>query len=192
MSLSNNDRKTLLQVARQAIQAGLQSGGRKHLTIDANDFSTPLQQIRATFVTLEIDGALRGCIGTLEAHQPLICDVAHNAHSAAFSDPRFPPLSEAEFPKLDIHISILSPAESMQFSSQEDLLSQLRPGIDGLILQDGIYRGTFLPSVWESLPEAQQFLTHLKLKAGLPQNHWSDTVKVYRYTSEYFGDEDVA
>jgi AmmeMemoRadiSam system protein A len=192
MSLNNKDRQTLLHVAKQAIEFGLQTGGRGKLSVDPNDFAETLQQHRATFVTLETDGELRGCIGTLEAHQPLVCDVAHNAHAAAFSDPRFFPLSEKEFPRLDIHISILSPAQPMQFHSEDDLITQLQPGVDGLILQDGINKGTFLPSVWESLPDAKQFLAHLKRKAGLPVDYWSDSLQVYRYTTESFGVQDLA
>lgn len=191
MSLNNEDRQTLLRVAKQAIEYGLQTGGRKRLSMEPNEFSQTLQENRATFVTLEMDGELRGCIGTLEAHQPLVCDVAYNAHAAAFSDPRFYPLSEKEYPRLDIHISILSPAEPMQFASENDLLAQLQPGIDGLILQDGINKGTFLPSVWESLPDAKQFFAHLKRKAGLPMDYWSDSLQVYRYTTESFGEKDV-
>ncbi len=192
MSLSNKDRQTLLHVAKQAIEVGLQNGGRKKLSVNPEDFDETLQQNRATFVTLEIDGELRGCIGTLEAHQPLVCDVAHNAHLAAFSDPRFFPVSEKEYPRLDIHISILSPAKPMQFDSEDDLIAQLQPGIDGLILQDGINKGTFLPSVWESLTDARQFLAHLKRKAGLPVDYWSDSLQVYRYTTESFGEQDLA
>jgi AmmeMemoRadiSam system protein A len=113
-----------------------------------------------------------------------MADVAENAYAAAFRDPRFAPLTRPELDALDLSISILTPAESMTFESQEDLLGQLRPGIDGLILQDGDRRGTFLPSVWESLPEAGRFLAHLKLKAGLPEDHWSDSVQVWRYETE--------
>jgi AmmeMemoRadiSam system protein A len=192
MSLSNQDRLTLLRVAKQAIEYGLQTSGRKRLAIEPSDFDETLQQQRATFVTLELDGELRGCIGTLEAHQALVCDVAYHAHAAAFSDPRFVPLSENEFPRLDIHISILSPAEPMQFSSEENLIAQLQPNVDGLILQDGIYKGTFLPSVWEQLPDAKQFFAHLKRKAGLPMDYWSDSLQVHRYTTESFGEKDVA
>jgi AmmeMemoRadiSam system protein A len=192
MSLSNKNRQTLVRVAKQAIELGLQTDGRRRLSVDPNDFDETLQQHRATFVTLEIDGELRGCIGTLEAHQPLVCDVAFNAHAAAFSDPRFLPLTEKEYPRLDIHISILSPAQPMKFHSEDNLITQLQPGIDGLILQDGINKGTFLPSVWESLPDARQFFAHLKRKAGLPMDYWSDSLQVYRYTTESFGVQDVA
>lgn len=122
----------------------------------------------------------------LEACRPLAEDVAANAAAAAFADPRFPPLTKNEFEKLEIHISVLSPPEELSFSSEEDVLNQIRPGIDGLILQDGFYRGTFLPSVWEELPEKKDFWMHLKLKAGLPVTYWSDTVRVFRYTTEYF------
>ena len=144
-----------------------------------------LKEERATFVTLTIHGNLRGCIGMLEACRPLAEDVAENAVSAAFHDPRFPPLSEDEFEQLEIHISILSPPEEMIFSSEDDLLEQIRPGTDGLILQEGFQRGTFLPSVWEELPETEIFFEHLKMKAGLPAGYWSDTLRVFRYTTEY-------
>ena len=189
MSLSNDDQKTLLQVAKQSIEFGLQSAGRQRLEINANDYEEKLRLERASFVTLNMHGNLRGCIGSLEAHQALVLDVCHNAHSAAFGDPRFAPLSPQEFKDLDIHISILTPAEPMNFSSQQDLIAQLQPGIDGLILQEGYHKGTFLPSVWESLPQPEQFLQHLKLKAGLPPNYWSDSVQMFRYTTESFGDE---
>jgi uncharacterized protein len=145
-----------------------------------------LMEKRATFVTLTIGGQLRGCIGMLEACRPLAEDVAANAVAAAFEDPRFEPLTEKEFTKLNIHISVLSPPEEMDFFSEEDVLSRIRPGIDGLILQDGYHRGTFLPSVWEELPQKELFWAHLKHKAGLPSGYWSDTIRVFRYTTEYF------
>lgn len=191
MSLSNEDRKTLLSVARLAIEYGLSSGGQQQLPIDLQQYNETLNQPRATFVTLEINKELRGCIGTLEARQSLVKDVARNAHAAAFSDPRFSPLTASEYENVEIHISILSPAQPMEFTSEEDLLRQLQPGIDGLILEDGFYRGTFLPSVWESLPEPEQFFTHLKRKAGLPVNYWSKSLQVQRYTTESFGDKDI-
>ncbi len=148
------------------------------------DLPDELQEKRATFVTLEIHGRLRGCIGRLEACRPLAEDVAANAVSAAFDDPRFPPLSKEEFEKLDLHISILSPPEEMQFESEADALAQIRPGIDGLILQEGGRRGTFLPSVWEQLPDRDTFWAHLKMKAGLPADYWSDSIRLFRYTAE--------
>lgn len=140
----------------------------------------------ATFVTLEKNGKLRGCIGSVIAHRPLIDDVAENATRAAFEDPRFPPLTldDIKAHRIDIHISILSPQTPMSFQSEADLLSQIRPQRDGLVLQDQGRRGVFLPSVWESLPDARAFLNHLKRKAGLPESHWSDTVQVWRYVTE--------
>jgi AmmeMemoRadiSam system protein A len=111
-------------------------------------------------------------------------DVADNAYAAAFRDPRFPTLTQDEYPMLQYHISVLNPPEPMTFTSEDDLLKQIRPNIDGLVLSDKGMRGTFLPSVWESLPTAEQFLSHLKQKAGLPADYWSDTVKVERYTVE--------
>ena len=124
----------------------------------------------------------------LEACRPLVEDVAENACAAAFDDPRFEPLSKEEFDELDIHISVLSPPEEMTFVSEKDLLERVRPGVDGLILQEGGRRGTFLPSVWEELPDKELFLMHLKMKAGLPNTYWSDSLRVFRYTAEYFPD----
>ena len=143
--------------------------------------------MRASFVTLHRQGELRGCIGHLEGVQPLVVDVAENAFAAAFRDPRFPPLAEPELAGLALHISVLTPATELEFESEQDLVAQLRPGIDGLILQEGAARGTFLPSVWESLPDPHQFLAQLKRKAGLPSDHWSERIRVFRYETEAFG-----
>ena len=181
MSLTN-EQQMLLKIAKDSIAHGLAHG--EALMVNAKDYPAELQDSRATFVTLEINGALRGCIGMLEAYQPLVVDVAKNAFLAAFRDPRFPPVSEEEYPSLEIHISILSPSEPMIFTSEDDLIRQLRPHEDGLIMQEDGLRGTFLPSVWDSLPEPRQFLQHLKLKTGLPKNYWSDTLKVRRYHCE--------
>ena len=174
----------MLQIARGAIIQTLERPHRK-LPLSGK-LPDELMQKRATFVTLTIGGRLRGCIGMLEACRPLAEDVAENARAAAFEDPRFPPLTLPELAKLEIHISILSPSEEMVFSSESDLLRQIRPGVDGLILQEGFRRGTFLPSVWAELPEKELFLTHLKLKAGLPADYWSDTLRVFRYTTDCF------
>ncbi len=142
-------------------------------------------------MTLETGGQLRGCIGALVARQPLVQDVAAHAFAAAFEDPRFPELREDEFPKLDIHISVLSPPEPLSFSSEAELLAQLRPGVDGLIIQFRHYRATFLPAVWEQLPDPYVFLAQLKQKAGLPLDFWSPELSAERYTAEYFGDADA-
>ena len=183
MHFTDSQQQQLLDTARASIQEGLECG--QPLAVNAypeSPFATP----GACFVTLKTGDQLRGCIGSLEAHRPLIIDVAENAYAAAFQDPRFAPLTRSELDNLNLSLSILTPAESMTFGSQEDLLGQLRPGIDGLILQAGARRGTFLPSVWESLPQADRFLSHLKLKAGLPEDYWSDGVQVWRYRTESF------
>ena len=179
MFLTNEEKNTLLQIAKQSIKHGLDTG--QLFNVEPLNYPEALQKLRATFVTLEIQNNLRGCIGTLVAYKPLVSDVAYHAYAAAFSDPRFPGLQKNEFPNLDIHISILSESEPIQFDSEEHLIQQLRPGIDGLILSDGSHKGTFLPSVWESLTEPGDFLYQLKRKAGLSPNHWSNTLKVERY-----------
>jgi len=185
--LCNTDRQALLNLARESIQFGLTHG--QPLAVKKQTYSTDLQQPRASFVTLHKHGELRGCIGSLEAHQALVNDIANNAFNAAFRDPRFPPLQANEFEQLHIHIEILTPPEPIQFNSEQDLLKQLQPGEDGLILSEGTHRGTFLPTVWESLPQPEQLLFHLKNKAGLPGDYWSDNMKVQRYHTESFEDE---
>ncbi len=181
-SLNEAQQQQLLTVAKNSIQHGLTTG--KPLKVHLDDFPAELTALRATFVTLQKHGQLRGCIGMLTAVRPLVEDIAENAFSAAFRDPRFPELVVSELNELDIHISILTPSEPINFSSEQDLLSQLQPYVDGLILQEGHARGTFLPSVWEQLPEPKQFLRHLKQKAGLPPDYWSDSIKIYRYHTE--------
>lgn len=183
-TLSDEQRSTLLSVARQSIQHGLENG--QALKVRLEDFDPELQDMRAAFVTLNKNNQLRGCIGHLQAVQPLVTDVAENAYAAGFRDPRFPKLAHDELVLLDLHISVLSPAEPMVFTSEEHLLEQIRPGIDGLILRDGRYQGTFLPSVWESLPTVDMFWEQLKRKAGLPTTHWSESLTVARYTTESF------
>ena len=135
----------------------------------------------ATFVTLNKDGQLRGCIGSLEAHRSLDIDVRANAVAAAFRDPRFDPLQAAEWPQLEVEVSLLSAATPIEFDDEADALRQLRPGIDGVIFEYGSRRSTFLPQVWEALPKAREFMSQLKRKAGLPGDFWADDVKLYRY-----------
>lgn len=179
-------RATLLEVARTSIKQGLRQ--RQPWQAPVSEYPPALRAVRATFVTLEKAGELRGCIGTLQAYQPLVQDVAAHAFAAAFEDPRFPELETTELVKLCISISVLSPPTALHFASEEDLLAQLRPGEDGLILQFRHQRGTFLPSVWAQLSAPAMFLAQLKLKAGLPLNFWSPELRVERYTTEYFGD----
>lgn len=178
-------RKYLLDLARNSIRHGLETG--KPIPVDLNALPPKLTAERATFVTLREKGELRGCIGCLEPIGPLVADVAANAYSAAFRDPRFPPVTADEVDTLEIHIALLTPPEPMAFHSETDVIGQLEPGIDGLILEEGRLRGTFLPSVWEILPKPREFLRQLKLKAGLPEDYWSDTLKVFRYRAEGIG-----
>jgi len=145
-----------------------------------------LDEPRAVFVTLTLEGRLRGCIGSLEAHRALFEDLQANARAAAFKDPRFPPLSRAELDTVRIEISILSPPLPMRFTDQADALAQLRPGLDGVILEHGWHRATFLPQVWEQLPEPRQFIAQLKRKAGLVEDFWADDLKLSRYQIEKF------
>ena len=172
----------LLDLARASIRHGLQVG--RPLPVSLKGLAAELVVPRASFVTLLKDGRLRGCIGSLEAWRPLAVDVAENAFAAAFRDPRFPPLRSDEAEHLAIHLSLLTPAVAMIFSSEADLLAQLQPGVDGLILSAGPCRGTFLPSVWAELPTPQLFLTQLKRKAGLAADYWSPGVRIWRYTTE--------
>lgn len=176
--MNDQQRQQLQQTALQSIQHGLDQGlPLKPATDDAL-----LLAPGASFVTLQLQGALRGCIGSLQAHRSLIDDVAQNAFSAAFRDPRFAPVSARELPLLEIHISLLSDTTPMQFQDEADLLRQLRPGIDGLVLSAGQHRSTFLPQVWEQLPQPVDFLRQLKCKAGLPANYWGPDLHVQRYT----------
>lgn len=182
------EQHTMLSLARESIIHGLDSGSP--LKVSPQDYPPALQAERACFVTLTKSGELRGCIGHLEPVQTLVEDVAENAWSAAYRDPRFPPLQPAELDDIRIEISVLGPPNPIDFDSEQDLLRQIRPGVDGLILEtpDG-RRGTFLPSVWESLQDPRQFLAHLKLKAGVASDYWEDGVRVWRYETEAFQED---
>jgi hypothetical protein len=182
------ERETLLALARQSIEHGVHHGVAP--TIDLSRYATLLQQPGACFVTLLLNDELRGCIGSLVAHRPLAKDVIDNAFAAAFQDPRFSPLTPREFSRIHIHLSILTPAQPLTFGSEEDLLRQIRPGVDGLILEDKEHRGTFLPSVWEQLPTTTEFWRHLKRKAGLPEHYWSSTLRVQRYETLMLREEE--
>ena len=181
-TFSRENRQTLLLIAKEVIHYGSKNGYSVRLNL--KQYRPELAVPCATFVTLKKNTILRGCIGTLAAVRPLAEDVSHNAYAAAFSDPRFPPVEVNELDALEIHISALSPPEEIHFKSEQDLISRLRPTIDGLIIDDSGHKGTFLPSVWESLSDPTIFVKQLKEKAGIPENYWSDSIKAYRYTVE--------
>jgi len=169
--------RMLLTIARSAIAARLElaSGGEP---------SDPaLAQPGATFVTLHSHGELRGCIGSLEPVRPLGVDVRENALAAAFRDPRFPPLAAREFDATSVDVSLLSPAERLLVTGEEDLVSRLRPGIDGLILEHDGRRATYLPQVWEAIPDPRDFVDALKAKAGWSRGVWSARMNVFRYVT---------
>jgi AmmeMemoRadiSam system protein A len=167
----------LLQLARQAI--GEEFGLAATARLPALD---ELHRPAATFVTLSRGGDLRGCIGTLEAWRPLKDDLHANAQAAAFLDTRFMPLTRIEFERVRIEVSLLSSATPLSFTSEADALAQLQPGIDGVILQSGRQRATFLPQVWDSLPEPRHFMQQLKRKAGLADDAWPAGIQLSRYT----------
>lgn len=166
----------LLPIARAAIARVL------NVPHTADESAPWLAEHGACFVTLTQDGELRGCIGSLQAHQPLLADVKGNAVSAAMRDPRFTPLSVEEFDITTVEISLLSTTQAMVVRDEADALAQLRPGVDGIIFEYGRYRSTFLPQVWESLAQPRQFLAMLRRKAGLPDDFWAEDVKLSRYS----------
>jgi len=178
-NLSTDDKNCLLQTARKSIDYGLQH--HRALPVEINEYNDLLKTQGASFVTLNLNKQLRGCIGTLEAHQPLITDVSEHAYAAAFEDPRFPKVTKEEVNLLEISISILTSPAAIQFTSEKDLLSQLIPNVDGIILESGFHKATFLPAVWEQLSNAEDFINHLKIKAGLDKHEWPDNLKISRY-----------
>jgi len=181
-------RQAMLTLGRESIEHGIETGAPL-LRSDPSRESA-LAETRTTFVTLRQAGELRGCMGSLEATSTLAESVARNAFQSAFEDPRFPPLPSRALVTLDIEISVLSELESMTIDSEADLLLELQPLVDGLVLEAGPYRSTFLPKVWEQLPEPREFLFALKRKAGLPGEYWSRDIRVYRYHTETFAESD--
>jgi AmmeMemoRadiSam system protein A len=171
---------SLVIIARRAIGTAL--GEEASVRPEHAEPAHPaLEAPGATFVTLFKDGMLRGCIGTIEARRPLGIDVRANAVAAAFEDPRFPRLGADEFTYTSVEVSLLSPAETITADGEQALLAQLRPGVDGVVLEFAGKRATFLPQVWDTLREPAEFLAELKRKAGLPIDFWSSAVHISRY-----------
>jgi AmmeMemoRadiSam system protein A len=169
--------RLLVRMARESLAEALGLGA-------AADYREPwLQEPGASFITLMRWGRLRGCVGTIRAYRSLFDDVWLNARASAFHDTRFPPVRPEEFQELRVEVSLLSSPEPLPpFAREEEALAALRPGVDGIIFEAGSNRSTFLPQVWEQLPDPQDFLAHLKSKAGLPEDFWGPDVRLQRYT----------
>ncbi len=180
--LDETQKQQLIGIARQSIEQGFNT--HQPMAVNVNEYQGGLGEKRASFVTLKINDQLRGCIGTTEAIHPLVAGVAESAFNAAFRDPRFRPLGVDEYQNTDLSISVLSPQQAIVFNSETELLDQLAPGKHGLTIQKGRHKATFLPAVWESIPNAKNFLLQLKLKAGLNVDEQVD--KAWRYTAVHF------
>lgn len=191
MALSSEERQMLLKLARETITRAVH---RQEIPpVNLNAVPEALQRDGACFVTLTKGGELRGCIGSLEARRPLVLDVRENALAAAFHDPRFPPVRPEELDELHIEISVLSTPQPLTYDGPADLLAKLRPGIDGVVIERGWHRATFLPQVWEKLPDPQMFMEHLCVKAGLaPDTYRKPGLDVYTYQVEMFEEGEEA
>ena len=185
--LEHAARQALLATAATAIDVGLSRSIAS--PPDARNLPHPLSEPRASFVTITIDRALRGCCGTLEPARPLLLDVWHNARASAFRDPRFPPLTVSEWQRSHLEVSVLTPCERVVVASEQELLLGLVPGRDGLVLAWRGMRATFLPKVWEHLVDPRDFLGHLKQKAGWPADFWAADLEVWRYETEIMATE---
>jgi AmmeMemoRadiSam system protein A len=188
--LSDDEKRILLRLARKSIESSV-----NHILIPdliLSDYSLRLQQPGASFVTLTDGGMLRGCIGALEPYQPLVQDVCEHAAAAALDDYRFPPVAEDEVPHLIIEISRLTSPEPFYYKKPQELVEKIVPGVDGIILRDGMRRATFLPQVWEKLPDVNVFLSHLCQKMGAADDLWQRKVlQVFIYHVEEFHEEDA-
>ncbi len=185
MSLSAENRQYLLRLARQTMTHFLAGEELPH--VDLEHLAPELSRPGASFVTLTIDDDLRGCIGSIEPHQPLAVDVRENAIGAAFRDPRFPPLSRKELEQVHVEVSVLTEPQVLVYTTAGELLKKLRPHVDGVIIQRGWYRATFLPQVWEKLPTPREFMAQLCLKAGLAADDYQRPgLEVLTYQVEKF------
>lgn len=183
--LNKAQQEILLKIARGALEKSVT--GEPLPEVNLSRLPTALQEDGASFVTLTIEDRLRGCIGTLEAYQPLALDVQEHAVAAALQDFRFPNVRPVECPQIVIEISVLSPRVPLKYDGPKELLEKIRPNIDGVVLQDGFRKATFLPQVWEKLPDPEQFLSHLCLKMGGPSDLWrKKPLNVYVYQVQEF------
>lgn len=186
--LNPQERQILLRIAREAVAHA--AGGKTLPKLDLSTLPQRLQDQGASFVTLTIQGRLRGCIGTLQASQPLALDVQEHAAAAACEDYRFPPVMPQEVGQLEIEISRLSPSRELTYTDADDLLGKLRPNVDGVVLRRGVQRATFLPQVWEKIPDPADFLTQLCYKMGVPGDlWWREHLQVQTYQVEEFKEQ---
>ncbi len=173
------DEQALPGVARASIGHGLRHNAPFEPDLDR--FGGALAQSGASFVTLKLNDDLRGCVGSAEPYQPLVRDVARNAHGAAFGDTRFEPMTADEFDQLSLSVSVLGPLSPIEAANEAELIESLRPGQDGLVLSDQGRRGLFLPQVWEMLRDPEDFVAHLKIKTGFARSYWSATMVAQRF-----------
>jgi len=189
--LTDVEKQTLLRLAREAMRFACSARGQKLPPLDKTLLTPALLEQGASFVTLTVDGDLRGCIGTLEAYQPLVDDVREHAIAAALEDPRFRPVVEGELDRISIEVSRLTPPRLLEYSTSEDLIARLRPHVDGVILKGDFRRATFLPQVWEKIPAPMEFLDHLCVKMGAKPGLWRNTkLQVHVYQVEEFHEMD--
>ena len=186
-NLSVEDQETLLKIARQSIERAVRREAKFPLKIE--DYSALLQQNGASFVTLTLNGRLRGCIGTLQAYQPLVLDVREHAILAALEDPRFPPVSDRELANVRIEVSRLTEPKPFLYQTPQDLLQGLHPGTDGVVLRLGHRSATYLPQVWDQIPDSADFLSELCMKMGAPADTWQkQKLEVSTYQVEEFSE----
>lgn len=187
MKLTTHDKAQLLAIARRSIRQGFYT--REPLEVDLTSLSDALLEQTGSFVTLTQKNQLRGCVGTVIGSHPLAQSVANSAYSSAYEDLRFPPLSDSEFDALRIEVSVLSKLDWIEARSQDELVSQLRPFEDGLVIKDEEHIGTFLPKVWRQIDDPLTFVLHLKTKANMSADYWSDSIECYRFTANSFSDD---
>jgi len=186
--LTLEEQQTLLRMAREAMEHSVR--GKKLPSLDYSTLSSHLREQGASFVTLTIRGQLRGCIGAIEAYQPLAEDVREHAIAAALEDPRFPPVREDELSRIQVEVSRLTRPIQLEYKDAEDLLAKIRPHVDGVILKDEYRRATFLPQVWEKIPNPVEFMNNLCYKMGVNENHWRNKhLDVFTYQVEEFHEQ---
>ena len=182
--LTRDERIALLDLAEAAIEHGVQTDAL--IDLEAHEVEGPWARRQATFVTVYLDEALNGCIGSIEPVRPLAEDIVHNAFQAAFRDPRFEPISRSDLAALECQISVLSPLELLVAADERALCAAVEPGVHGVLLECRGQRGTLLPSVWEKCADPALFVRHVKRKAGLPADFWAEDLRAYVYTVEQF------